>query len=347
MTPFDTIKTKRMSYVNTQKIKVLVVGGAGYIGGAVTELLLTKKIHFSVYDKLVYEHQYLKPVDFIYGDVRDYKKLKSILSNYTHVIWLAALVGDTGCQIDEWMTRAVNIESVKWLVKNYKGRILFASTCSVYGKSDSMLNESSPVNPLSLYAKSKFESESFLVKYPNTLIYRIGTAYGISDKHSRIRLDLAVNFLSFRAVRQGTISYFGGTQWRPFIHVKDIAAAFVNGLSSDAKGIYNLTAENIQIADLAKKIGILTKCKVKATPHPFQDERNYRVSVDKARKAGLLKGLKYNLDYGIQEIVTLANVSRICPEESDVHFNERHLAGLVKDNKKLWSQNKPPPSSLS
>ena len=97
-------------------IKVLVVGGAGYIGGAVTELLIAKKIPFSVYDALVYEHQYLKPVDFIYGDIRDYKKLKQVLPKYTHVIWLAALVGDPGCQIDEWMTRAVNVEPIKWLV---------------------------------------------------------------------------------------------------------------------------------------------------------------------------------------------------------------------------------------
>ena len=133
MIPFDTIKTKHMSSVNTPKIKVLVVGGAGYIGGAVTDILIAKKIPFTVYDKLVYEHQYLKPVDFIYGDVRDYKKLKSILSNYTHVIWLAAIVGDATCQIDEWLTKEINTAAVKWLAQNYKGRILFASTCSVYG----------------------------------------------------------------------------------------------------------------------------------------------------------------------------------------------------------------------
>lgn len=330
-----------MSSRNIPKTNVLVVGGAGYIGGAVTDALIAKEIPFTVYDKLVYEHQYLKPVDFIYGDVRDYKKLKSILPKYSHVIWLAALVGDTGCQIDEWMTRAVNTESIKWLIQNYKGRIIFASTCSVYGKSDSKLDESSPVNPLSLYAKTKLESESFLIKHPNALIYRIGTAYGASDRHSRVRLDLAVNFLSFRAVQKKQISYFGGTQWRPFIHVRDIAAAFVNGVNNNAKGIYNLTSENIQIKNLAKKIGRLTKCKVKATPHPFQDERNYHVSTDKAKKAGLLEGLSHNLEDGIREMIELASFSRVSPEESDVHFNERHLAGLMKDNKKLWSSNRP------
>ncbi len=324
----------------SKKINVLVVGGAGYIGGAVTELLIKKRIPFSVYDVLVYEHQYLKPVDFIYGDVRDYKKLKQVLPKYTHVVWLAALVGDPGCQIDEWMTRAVNIEPVRWLTKNYKGRILFASTCSVYGKSDKMLDESSTLNPLSFYAKSKIEAESYLVKHPNTLIYRIGTAFGVSDKHSRVRLDLAVNMLSFNAVNHGKLTYFGGTQWRPFIHVKDIAQAFVNSINSNARGIYNLNAENVQISDLAKKIGKLTKCKIQATEHPFQDERNYHVSTDKARKAGLLKGLKYNLEHGIEEMISLASFSRVPSEVSEVHHNEKHLAGLMKDNKKIWSQMK-------
>jgi len=320
---------------NSQKIKVLVVGGAGYIGGAVTDILLAKKISFSVYDSLVYEHQYLKPVDFIHGDIRNYKKLKSILPKYTHIIWLAAIVGDPGCQIDEWMTRAVNVEPVKWLTKNFKGRILFASTCSVYGKSDSMLNESSSTQPLSLYARSKLEVESILAKHPNVLIYRIGTAYGASDHHSRIRLDLAVNFLSFKAVNEGKLTYFGGTQWRPFIHVKDIAKAFVNGLNNSAKGIYNLTTENYQIRDLAKRIGKLTGCKIEATEQPFQDERNYHVSADKAKKAGLLKGLKHNIDRGIKEMASLASFNRASSEEP-IHFNEKHLAGLMKDNKKIW-----------
>lgn len=323
---------------NNKKIKVLVVGGAGYIGGAVTDVLVAKKIPFSVYDNLVYEHQYLKSVDFIYGDVRDYKKLKSILPRYTHVIWLAAIVGDATCHIDARLTREINTESVKWLAGNFKGRILFASTCSVYGKNDSVLSESSPTNPLSLYAISKLEAELFLVKHPNALIYRIGTAYGASDQYSRVRLDLAVNVLSFRAINQGKLTYFGGTQWRPFIHVKDIATAFVNGLDSRAKGTHNLTTENYQVKDLATKIAKLIKCKIEATKNPFEDERNYHVSVDKARKAGLLRGLKYNLEHGVKEMALLASLCRVSPEESDVHFNERHLASLLSSNKKLWKK---------
>ena len=327
-----------MSSVNTPKIKVLVVGGAGYIGGAVTDILIARKIPFSVYDKLIYEHQYLKPVDFIYGDVRDYKKLKLILPKYTHVIWLAAIVGDATCQIDEWLTKEINTAAVKWLAQNYKGRILFASTCSVYGQNEAMLDEQSPTNPISLYAKSKLDAEPFLVRHPNALVFRIGTAYGASDLHARVRLDLAVNLLSSRAVFQDKLVYYGGVQWRPFIHVKDIATAFVNGLNSSAKGIYNLTTENYQFKDVALKISKITKCRAEATEHPFEDKRNYHVNTDKAKKAGLLKGLKYNIDQGIKEMATLASLCRVSQDESDVHFNERHLAGLLSGNKKLWKK---------
>lgn len=320
------------------KTKVLVVGGAGYIGGAVTDVLLAKKIPFTVYDALVYEHQYLKPVDFIYGDVRDHKKLKSILPKYTHVIWLAAIVGDPGCQVDEELTKEINLESVKWLVKNYKGRIIFASTCSVYGKNNLMLNESSEVFPLSLYAKTKLDAEPYLLKHPNALIFRIGTAFGVSDQFSRMRLDLAVNLLSFRAVNYGKLAYFGGAQWRPYIHVKDIASAFVNGLNSKSKGIYNLAVKNHQIKEVAQRIGMFTKCETEETGVPFQDLRNYHVSVEKAKKAGLLKGLKYDLDDGIKEMILLSKLNRVSPEASDVHFNDKHLINCLNNGKKLWKK---------
>lgn len=320
------------------RTRVLVVGGAGYIGGAVTDILAAKKIPFTVYDNLIYEHQYLKPVDFVYGDVRDYKKLKSILPKYTHVIWLAAIVGDPACQVDEELTKEINLESVKWLVKNYKGRIVFASTCSVYGKNDFMLNESSETNPLSLYAQTKLDAEPYLIKHPNALIFRIGTAFGVSDQFSRLRLDLAVNLLSFRAINYGKLAYFGGVQWRPYIHVKDIAAAFVNGLNNKSKGIYNLAVKNHQIKDVAKRISMFTKCKMEETSVPFQDLRNYHVNVEKAKKAGLLKGLKYGIDDGIKEMIVLASMNKVHPDAVDVHFNDKHLISCMNNNKKLWKK---------
>lgn len=160
------------------------------VGGAVTDSLLQAGIDFTVYDNLLYENQYLKPVDFIFGDVRDTAKLIKLLPNFTHVIWLAAIVGDGACQINPPLTVAVNQESVRWLSDNYDGRIIFLSTCSVYGQNDTWLDEDSELKPLSLYAQTKMEAEKYLTG-KNALIFRLGTAYGLSDIYSRIRLDLA------------------------------------------------------------------------------------------------------------------------------------------------------------
>src|SRR5579872_4979001 len=131
-------------------MKVLVVGGAGYIGGCVTDSLLEKKIDFTVYDNLTYENQYLKPVHFVHGDVRDRKKLEAILPEYSHVIWLAAIVGDGACAIAPDLTRDVNQKSVEWISSFYKGRIIFTSTCSVYGVNKEKVAEDAPTHPLSV-----------------------------------------------------------------------------------------------------------------------------------------------------------------------------------------------------
>ena len=94
-------------------MKILVVGGAGYVGGAVTDILLRKNLTFTVYDNLLYESEYLKNCDFIYGDVRDYNKINKILKNYDCVIWIAALVGDGACSINPEITDDINFKAVE------------------------------------------------------------------------------------------------------------------------------------------------------------------------------------------------------------------------------------------
>ncbi len=154
--------------------KVLVVGGAGYIGGAVTEALTAERIPFCVYDSLVYEPHYLKKVDFIRGDARDTAKLEPILAQSSHVIWLAAIVGDGACEVNPALTIEVNQKTVEWLAQNFSGRIVFTSTCSVYGQHDAEVDEHSHLNPLSLYAKTKLHAENFL-QHENSLISPIRT----------------------------------------------------------------------------------------------------------------------------------------------------------------------------
>lgn len=310
------------------KINVLVVGGAGYIGGAVTDILMERSIPFSVYDSLLYEHQYLKPVDFIYGDVRNTQKLKKLFPKYSHIIWLAAIVGDAACQVRPEITIEINQESVKWLSKNYRGKIIFASTCSVYGQNDKEVNEESVLNPLSLYAKTKVEAEKAL-KGENALIFRLGTVFGVSDTYSRLRMDLVVNYMTANAATKGKLSVFGGTQWRPLIHVYNIAEAMVNNLERPVVGIYNLATLNYQIKDLAREISEITGCKVEYVEQKFEDQRNYHVSTKKAEKDGILNFKKiYTVADGAKQIYDLIKSKRIKYTENDIYFNERHITNL-------------------
>ena len=122
-------------------MKVLIVGGAGYVGGVVTDLLVRNKFDVTVYDSLLYEDQYMKDCSFILGDVRDQIKLKSLLDKFDSVVWIAALVGDGACNIDPILTDEINFKSVQFLSQNYNGRIVFFSTCSVYGAQNELLNE--------------------------------------------------------------------------------------------------------------------------------------------------------------------------------------------------------------
>src|SRR4051812_8116659 len=121
--------------------KELVVGGAGYIGGGLTDQLVNKGHDVRVYDFLLYEDRFLKPVDFVRGDVRDMARLKPHLDWADVVVWLAALVGDGACSLDETVTREINVETVRALVKSFNRQIIFMSTCSVYGAQDGLLNE--------------------------------------------------------------------------------------------------------------------------------------------------------------------------------------------------------------
>lgn len=306
--------------------KVLVVGGAGYIGGSVTDNLISRKIPFSVYDNLLYENHYLKPVDFIYGDVRDTKKLLSIFPDYSHIIWLAAIVGDGACAVKPKLTEEINQDSVQFFAQNYTGRIIFTSTCSVYGKNNQPVTETSPLNPLSIYAKTKLQAEQYLETNHNALIFRLGTAYGLSDTYSRIRMDLAINYMTMNAVKTGQLTIFGGSQWRPFIHVQDIGKFIVQNLDPDHVGTYNLATTNATIIEIAKEIEKATGCKIITTDQPFEDDRSYNAICEKGLREKIFDlHTKYSISYGINEIKELTVSQRIKNLELELYSNERYL----------------------
>ena len=195
-------------------MKILVVGGAGYVGGGIVDKL-SQEHEVTVYDSLIYETSYRKKVNFILGDIRDTTKLNGILNNFDVVVWLAALVGDGACAINPDLTFEINSESVKNLVENFDKRIIFLSTCSVYGAQDGVLTEASDTNPLSEYASSKLKAEEYL-QNANALIFRLGTLFGISDEFSRVRLDLVVNVLTAKALIDKKLVFMAVSSGGPY-----------------------------------------------------------------------------------------------------------------------------------
>ena len=308
--------------------KVLVVGGAGYVGGWIGDRLIAAGHTVRVYDLLLYEDVYLKEVDFVWGDVRDAPRLQPHLDWADTVVWLAALVGDGACSLDSALTRKINVDSVSHLVRHFDRHIVFMSTCSVYGAAEGVLTEESPLNPLSLYAETKVEAERILLPTQATQ-FRLGTLFGLGDTYSRIRMDLVANTLTVKAHLYGHINVFGGEQYRPLLHVRDVAEAVVASVKQPIPGIYNLHAFNMKIAAIADTLrGHVPDLQVHLTETPFQDCRNYRVSSERAGEAfGFAP--KRTLADGIREIASLVREGRIRDISSPRYSNTEFLRPLL------------------
>jgi len=313
------------------KHKVLIVGGAGYIGGLLTDLLDPVMNHnienVTVYDSLCFNNFYFKKgLSFIYGDVRDYKLLSKHINNYDTIVWLAAHVGDGACTIHPEISLEINRDTVKFLSENYNGKIIFTSSCSVYGKNDSIITEESPVNPLSLYAESKVEAEKYLIN-KNALIFRLGTLYGQGDNFTRPRMDLVGNLLVFKAFYEKKLTVFGGNQYRPILDVNDVAFQIMKSIidSVDKTGIYNLGGENLTILDMAKRINkYIPDAKIIETDIPTEDQRNYRVDSSKAKKE--LNFCNYlNYDDCIKEWLKILNDNRIIDWKNPFYNNHYYF----------------------
>ena len=305
-------------------MKILIVGGAGYVGGVVTDLLIKNKYNVTVYDSLLYEDQYMKDCPFILGDVRDESKLKGLFNKFDTVVWIAALVGDGACNIDPKLTNEINFKSVEFLSQNFNGRIVFFSTCSVYGAQNQLLNENSSVNPLSLYASTKLKAENAL-KNKNAIIFRLGTLFGLSDKFARLRMDLVVNTLTAKAFIENKINVFGGEQYRPLLHVRDAAKAIHESISSKEVGIFNLSLDNFKIIDIANAIkDHFPSLEILIEDIPFQDTRNYRVDNSKSLNLLNFKADILLLD-GIKEIKKLLMETRIKDINNPRYTNQKYL----------------------
>lgn len=315
-----------------RQTSVLVVGGAGYVGGTLVDQLKAAGFSVCVYDVLAYDDRFLKDVNFIYGDVRDRSKLEEILPQYDIVVWLAAVVGDGACAADPFLSRAINEDAVKWFVDHFEGRIVFPSTCSVYGVNNDLIDETAQSNPLSVYGETKLAAEQYILQNAqNPLVFRLGTLYGLGDQYSRIRLDLVVNVLTKRAVFGETLRVCGGEQWRPLIHVQDVAYAMTHGIFYGISGLFNLATRNCTIKEIAQEVqAVISTTTVEYVDGKFEDLRNYRVSWNKWAKESRGWTQRWSLEQGILQVAQVMKENRIKNPDDPIYSNEAHIKGRYR-----------------
>jgi nucleoside-diphosphate-sugar epimerase len=313
--------------------KILVLGGAGYIGGLTVDTLISKGFNVTVYDNLLYEERYLKPVKFINGDIRETDKVIAASQDCDVVVILAALVGDPACAVNPKLTQEINTDPVRDICKKLpkSKSVIFMSTCSVYGAQDEMLDENSKTNPLSAYAATKLESEKFVLDRGG-LVFRLGTVFGLGDTYSRLRMDLVVNVLTMRAMKYGEININGGDQWRPIIAVKDIARYISEACQVQRDGIYILSKENVIIRELGEKVASLVPdTKINYTEISFQDSRNYKVDNSKSLNTFQYEP-KISVEQEVSRMLNIFSEGRVKDPEDKVYHNGSYLS-YIQDSK--------------
>lgn len=295
--------------------RVLITGGAGYIGSILCEHLLDAGHSVTVLDSLLFGQQSLlhlcenKRFNFIFGDARDEKHVRAGLKDADVVIPLAAIVGAPACDRDPFAAREVNLDAIK-LINKLRSKdqlIIYPTTNSGYGtKSGSMhCTEETPLEPISLYGQTKVDAEYDVLASENALTFRLATVFGLSP---RMRIDLLVNHFTYMAVTEGYIVIFEKHFQRNFVHIRDIADCFIHAINNfDAmKGRpYNvgLDSANITKEQLAMQIKEFVPnffvhfSEVGSDP----DKRNYLVSNQRLRDAGF--SAKRSLADGIQELI--------------------------------------------
>jgi nucleoside-diphosphate-sugar epimerase len=314
---------------------VLVIGGAGYIGCCLVRRLLEKGKRVRVLDNAVYGLEPIQDLfnhrnlDYLYGDCRNIQDVVKSMHQVSSIVHLAAIVGDPACELDYKTTIEINYAATRMLIEVAKGygveRFLFASSCSVYGATDEFMNENSTVQPVSLYGETKVSSERALIQSATAkfhpVIMRFATVFGLSN---RPRFDLVVNLLAAKARQDGRITIFNGQQWRPFIHVRDLAEAILlllnARLAAVSREIFNVGDNRLNhtLADVAGVIERVFPC-ARIEHHENSDRRNYRVDFTKIQKR-LGFRCHYTLEDGVREIEAAFDSNEI-EDYRDIRFS--------------------------
>jgi nucleoside-diphosphate-sugar epimerase len=321
---------------------VLVIGGAGYIGCCLVRRLLEEGRHVRVLDNAVYGLEPIQDLlnhpnlEYLHGDSRNIQDVVKAVRQVSSIVHLAAIVGDPACELDQKTTIEINYAATRMLIEVAKGygveRFLFASSCSVYGATDEFMDENSTVEPVSLYGETKVSSEQALIESASAnfhpVIMRFATVFGLSN---RPRFDLVVNLLSAKAKQDGKITIFNGQQWRPFVHVTDLAEGIIlllnAPLSAVSREIYNVGDNRLNhtLTEVAEVIQhVFPGTRVEQDEN--SDRRNYRVNFDKIEKRVGFR-CHYMLEDGVREIKAAFDSSQIL-NYRDIRFSN---LGFLRD----------------
>lgn len=320
--------------------RVLVVGGAGYVGSILTRRLLEDGWNVRVLDALFYGRRSLAGLEadpafeLVVADTRDDAALVDALHDVDAVVHLAELVGDPACAVDPRVTEEINFDAT-WRIADLAKqlgvtRFVYPSSCSVYGATEATVDETSGLNPISLYAETKIRAEEAIRSLADgrfePVILRLATVFGLSP---RPRFDLVVNLLAARAVTDGEVTVFGGTQWRPFVHVSDAASAMRLCLTAPSPLVAGQTF-NVGSDSLNRTIGQIAELVLAMTPDarlrsvPDDDARNYRVSFARiADELGFRASV--DLEHGVREIQAAIRDGRVTDYQAAWHSNLRTM----------------------
>jgi len=295
-------------------MKILITGGAGYLGSVLVEKLLVAGYEVIVIDKLLFNQtsllQYTANPNFrfIYGDVRNEILLEKLCKEVDVIIPLAAIVGFPACAADPKLAKEINFNQIVNIVKFGKGKkILYPNTNSGYGigEGQTECTEESPLNPISVYGQTKCEAENFLKTSTDAIIFRLATVFGVSP---RMRTDLLVNDFTYKAITDKYIVVFEKSFRRNFIHIEDVVSAFIFMLNhyDEYRGeIFNvgLSDANLSKQELLEKIQAHVKdfAVVYDDYYEDPDKRDYIVSNEKIEATGWKP--EWDLDKGIKQLI--------------------------------------------
>lgn len=323
-------------------MKVLITGGAGYLGSLLSRKLLNKGYSVRVMDALWYGKEPLQEClqnenfELVQDDIRNLTATVRTMKDVDAVIHLASIVGMPASSIEPRTSEEINYLATKNIaelcqlhqIKTY----IFSSTCSVYGtQSNVMITEKSPTVQLDFYSRQKFLSEraiGWLNRAPT--IFRFGTMFGLSP---RMRFDLVINLFIAQAITERKITVFGGNQFRPFLHVADAADVLIFALEKDITGTYNVVSENMTIMEAAQKISKLSGCEIEITKDE-QDKRDYKVSSSKLRQLGF--NPSKDIEYVYNEISKAFEEGKITDYKDPKYNNYKFLFGSKEMQEKVF-----------